>query len=153
MSCDKLRDWTVRGWVHYRKTPLQGYRVLWADAAEVQRRDVFSLTDAVSLAPGVRVQQLGGPGQLASIHLRGLRNQDTAVLVDGLRLRDAGAIQGDATGLIQDLVATNAGRIGNLTAAASNWFSNGTGNFDSDGRFNFTNRPDFKERFFRLQIP
>jgi len=37
MSCDKLRDWTVRGWVHCRKTPLQGYRVLWADAVEVER--------------------------------------------------------------------------------------------------------------------
>ena len=37
MSCDKLRDWTIRGWVHCRKTPLQGYRVLWADADEVVR--------------------------------------------------------------------------------------------------------------------
>jgi DNA invertase Pin-like site-specific DNA recombinase len=37
MSCDKLRDWTVRGWVHCRKTPVQGYRVLWADAEEVER--------------------------------------------------------------------------------------------------------------------
>lgn len=37
MSCDKLRDWTVRGWVHCRKTPWQGYRVLWADADEVRR--------------------------------------------------------------------------------------------------------------------
>ena len=37
MSDDKLRDWTVRGWVHFRKTPLQGYRVLWADADEVER--------------------------------------------------------------------------------------------------------------------
>jgi hypothetical protein len=37
MSCDKLRDWTVREWVHCRKTPLQGYRVLWADADEVHR--------------------------------------------------------------------------------------------------------------------
>ncbi len=37
MSCDKLRDWTVRGWVRFRKTPLQGYRVLWADADEVKR--------------------------------------------------------------------------------------------------------------------
>ena len=41
----------------------------------------------------------------------------------------------------------------NLTAAASNWFSIWTSNFDSDGRFNLTNRPDFKERFFRLRIP
>jgi DNA invertase Pin-like site-specific DNA recombinase len=37
MGCDKLRDWTIRGWVHCRKTPLQGYRVLWADADEVKR--------------------------------------------------------------------------------------------------------------------
>jgi DNA invertase Pin-like site-specific DNA recombinase len=37
MSCDKLRDWTVRGWIHYRKTPWQGYRVLWADADEMRR--------------------------------------------------------------------------------------------------------------------
>jgi DNA invertase Pin-like site-specific DNA recombinase len=37
MGCDKLRDWSVRGWVHCRKTPLQGYRVLWADADEVKR--------------------------------------------------------------------------------------------------------------------
>jgi len=37
MSCDKLRDWSVRGWVHFRKTPVQGYRVLWADADEVKR--------------------------------------------------------------------------------------------------------------------
>jgi DNA invertase Pin-like site-specific DNA recombinase len=37
MGCDKLRDWTVRGWVHCRKTPLQGYRILWADTDEVNR--------------------------------------------------------------------------------------------------------------------
>ena len=37
MSNDKLRDWTVRGWVLCRKTPLQGYRVLWADSEEVER--------------------------------------------------------------------------------------------------------------------
>jgi hypothetical protein len=37
MSCDKLRDWTIREWVHCRKTPLQGYRVLWADEDELQR--------------------------------------------------------------------------------------------------------------------
>ena len=37
MSDSKLRDWSDRGWVHYRKTPVQGYRILWADADEVQR--------------------------------------------------------------------------------------------------------------------
>ena len=38
MSDSKLRDWSDRGWVHYRKTPVQGYRILWADADEVQVR-------------------------------------------------------------------------------------------------------------------
>lgn len=37
MRDDKLRDWSTRGWVLYRKTPVQGYRVLWADADEVKR--------------------------------------------------------------------------------------------------------------------
>jgi DNA invertase Pin-like site-specific DNA recombinase len=37
MSHMKLRDWSNRGWVHYRKTPIQGYRILWADKDEVKR--------------------------------------------------------------------------------------------------------------------
>jgi DNA invertase Pin-like site-specific DNA recombinase len=37
MSVSKLRDWSARNWVHYRKTPLQGYRILWADDDEVKR--------------------------------------------------------------------------------------------------------------------
>ena len=37
MSADTLGKWSARGWVHYRKTPLQGFRVLWANAAEVKR--------------------------------------------------------------------------------------------------------------------
>ena len=37
MSHLKLRDWVGRGWVHGRKTPVQGYWILWADKAEVKR--------------------------------------------------------------------------------------------------------------------
>ncbi len=37
MSHLKLRDWASRGWVHSRKTPVQGYRILWADPDEVTR--------------------------------------------------------------------------------------------------------------------
>jgi DNA invertase Pin-like site-specific DNA recombinase len=37
MSDSKLRDWSNRGWVQYRKTPVQAYRVLWADTEEVNR--------------------------------------------------------------------------------------------------------------------
>ena len=37
MSHMKLRDWSVRGWVHCRKTPVQGYRIVWADRDEIRR--------------------------------------------------------------------------------------------------------------------
>lgn len=37
MSHMKLRDWSVRGWVHCRKTPVQGYRIVWADKDEIRR--------------------------------------------------------------------------------------------------------------------
>jgi DNA invertase Pin-like site-specific DNA recombinase len=37
MSHLKLRDWAVRGWVHSRRTPVQGYWILWADKDEVRR--------------------------------------------------------------------------------------------------------------------
>ncbi len=37
MSHLKLRDWANRGWVHSRKTPVQGRWILWADQAEVKR--------------------------------------------------------------------------------------------------------------------
>jgi DNA invertase Pin-like site-specific DNA recombinase len=37
MSHLKLRDWAIRGWVHSRQTPVQGYWILWADPEEVRR--------------------------------------------------------------------------------------------------------------------
>jgi vitamin B12 transporter len=81
------------------------------DASDAEARDSSSLSDAVALAPGVRVQQLGGPGAFTTIQMRGLRDQDTAVLVDGLRLRDASATQADASGLIEDLMFTDVAQV------------------------------------------
>jgi DNA invertase Pin-like site-specific DNA recombinase len=37
MSHLKLREWATRGWVHSRRTPVQGYWILWADKDEVHR--------------------------------------------------------------------------------------------------------------------
>lgn len=37
MSHLKLRDWANRGWLHSRKTPVQGRWILWADNDEVDR--------------------------------------------------------------------------------------------------------------------
>ncbi len=81
------------------------------DQADADARDSSTLSDVVALAPGVRMQQLGGPGAFTTVQIRGLRDQDTAVLVDGLRLRDASATQADASGLIEDLLFTDATRV------------------------------------------
>src|SRR6202035_829493 len=66
------------------------------DQTDADARDAAALSDVVALTPGVRVEQLGGPGAFTTIRIRGLRAQDAAVLVDGLRLRDASATQADA---------------------------------------------------------
>ncbi len=64
------------------------------DQKEIDDRDESTIADALRTVPGLRVQQLGGPGSFTSIKTRGLRNEDTAVLIDGLRFRDAAAITG-----------------------------------------------------------
>jgi iron complex outermembrane receptor protein len=92
------------------------------DRSDADARDASALSDVVDLAPGVRVQQLGGPGAFTTIQIRGLRDEDTAVLVDGLRLRDASATQADATGLIEDLLFTDAGRIEVMNGSGSSLY-------------------------------
>ena len=63
---------------------------------EMRDRADFTLVESLKTIPGFRVQQLGGFGRLASIKTRGLRNQDTAILIDGIRF-DPSAITGDAS--------------------------------------------------------
>jgi iron complex outermembrane receptor protein len=92
------------------------------DHTEADDRDSIALSDAVDLAPGMRVQQLGGPGAFTTFQIRGLRTEDTAVLVDGLRLRDASATQADASGLIEDLLFTDADRIEVLRGSGSSLY-------------------------------
>jgi vitamin B12 transporter len=92
------------------------------EQADADSRDANSLADVVALSPSVRVQQLGGPGAFTSIQLRGLRTEDTAVLVDGLRLRDASATQADASGLLEDLLFTNSSRVEVLRGSGSSLY-------------------------------
>jgi iron complex outermembrane receptor protein len=92
------------------------------DKTDADARDAESLADVVALAAAVRVNQLGGPGAFTSIRLRGMRDQDTAVLVDGLRLRDPSATQGDASGLVEDLLFTDANRVEVLRGSGSSLY-------------------------------
>ena len=89
---------------------------------EIEERDEATLTDALTTVPGLRVQQLGGPGSLVSIKTRGLRNQDTSVLIDGLRFRDPAAPEADATSLLSDIQVTDTGRVEVLRGSGSSLY-------------------------------
>jgi vitamin B12 transporter len=90
------------------------------DAREMDERDESAVTDALRTVPGLRVQQLGGPGRLVSIKARGLRNQDTAVLIDGIRFHDA--TTGDATSFLSDFLVTNLDRVEVLRGSGSSLY-------------------------------
>ena len=92
------------------------------DAAEMRDRDVFAAADALDTTPGLRIEQQSGFGGLASISLRGLPAQDTAVLIDGMRFRDPSSTQGDASALIQDLVVTDSSSVEILRGAGSSLY-------------------------------
>ena len=74
------------------------------EADELDARDELTLAEGLRGVPGVRIQQQGSLGSLTSIRLRGQRTTDTSILLDGLRLRDAGDINGSAASLMADLV-------------------------------------------------
>ena len=98
------------------------------DAHTIDARNESSIAEALRNVPGLRIQRLGGPGAFTTIKTRGLRNEDTAVLVDGFRLRDAAATQGDASALLEDLIVTNVDRIEVLRGTGSSLYgTNATG--------------------------
>ncbi|HKX32789.1 MAG TPA: TonB-dependent receptor [Blastocatellia bacterium] len=91
-------------------------------AQEIERRGEYSISEALRTVPGLRVQQLGGPGTFARIQTRGLRDSDTAILIDGMRLRDAASTRGDATSFIEELFAVNSDRIEILRGSGSSLY-------------------------------
>ena len=82
----------------------------------------FALPETLRTIPGFRVQQLGGFGRTANIKTRGLRNQDTAVLIDGIRFRDASAITGDASAFLSDFTLTSVSKIEVLRGSGSSLY-------------------------------
>src|SRR5678815_5543521 len=95
---------------------------------EIDERDELAIPEALRTVAGLRVQQLGGPGSLTSIKTRGLPSEDTAVLIDGIRFRDAAATQGDASGFLEDLMVTDVSRVEVLRGSGSSLYgSNAVG--------------------------
>lgn len=92
------------------------------EAQELRSRADFALVETLRTIPGFRVQQLGGFGRTANIKTRGLRNQDTAILIDGIRFRDASAITGDASAFLSDFTLTSVSRIEVLRGSGSSLY-------------------------------
>lgn len=92
------------------------------DSQEMRDRADFSLAETLRTIPGFRVQQLGGFGRTATIKSRGLRNQDTAILIDGIRFRDAAAINGDASSFLSDFTLTSVSKIEVLRGSGSSLY-------------------------------
>ena len=80
------------------------------------------MAEALRTVPGLRVQTLGAPGAFTTVKTRGLRNQDTAVLVDGMRFRDAASPQGDATAFLANLSTVDTERIEVLRGSGSSLY-------------------------------
>lgn len=98
------------------------------NADQIERRNENSLVDALRLTPGVRVEQLGGPGGFSKILIRGLRVVDTSILLDGLRVRDAADFRGGLNPFMEDILVNNIDRVEVLRGSGSSLYgSNAVG--------------------------
>ena len=85
----------------------------------IEQRRELTLSESVRGLPGVRVQQQGSYGALTTIRLRGQRTFDTAILLDGLRVRDASDINGSAVPYMADLLPVDLDRVEVLRGSGS----------------------------------
>ncbi len=89
------------------------------DNQAIETKREIGLSESLRGVPGVRVQQQGSPGALTSVRLRGQRAFDTAVLLDGLRVRDAGDINGAIVPFWPDLAPNDLDRVEILRGSGS----------------------------------
>ncbi len=87
--------------------------------AQIENRRSLTLSEALRGTPGLRVQQQGSYGALTSLRFRGQRNFDTALLLDGLRVRDASDINGSALPFITDILPADLDRVEILRGSGS----------------------------------
>lgn len=67
-------------------------------SAELHRRQIASLREALQLLPGGTVVATGAPGGVTSLFLRGVSSSQTLFLLDGIRVNDADASYGSLLG-------------------------------------------------------
>lgn len=59
------------------------------DRQEIEERGYVTLADALAAIPGMHIVQSGGPGQQASVFMRGASSRQVLVLRDGVPVNDA----------------------------------------------------------------
>lgn len=58
------------------------------DRRAIEENGFTNLAEALATVPGLRIAQLGGPGQQASVFIRGNSSRSTLVLMDGVPVND-----------------------------------------------------------------
>jgi vitamin B12 transporter len=89
---------------------------------EILNRDDYSLSDILTTIPGLQIRNEGGPGQFTAMSFRGLPISAGAILVDGLRFRDASTGQGDASSFFPALNLIDADHIEVLRGSGSSLY-------------------------------
>jgi len=78
-------------------------------AADLDMRQTLIVTDILAQTPGLTVSRNGGPGQSTSVYIRGAEPGESLVLIDGVRINDPSAPDGEA--ILGDLLNNNIDRI------------------------------------------
>jgi vitamin B12 transporter len=92
------------------------------DGDEIRARNETALFEIIRFVPGVQIRSNGGPGQATQMRVRGLRPDANAVLIDGLRFRDASTAQGDAASFFSNLNFIAADRVEVLRGSGSSLY-------------------------------
>lgn len=77
--------------------------------ADLQTQQTLFISDALSQTPGLSVTRNGGPGQTTSLYLRGAEAGESLIMIDGVRINDPSAPDGEA--VLGDLLTSNIDRI------------------------------------------
>lgn len=86
-----------------------GESVSILDSTVLRNLQTVSLTDALTLTPGIVVNQSGGLGQPSAVSIRGADTGQTLVLIDGVRINDPSGTDDGA--ILGDLLVNNIDRV------------------------------------------
>ncbi|MBL8149894.1 MAG: TonB-dependent receptor [Blastocatellia bacterium] len=86
---------------------------------DIDNRKEYAVNEVLRSIPGVRLKIFGGPGGLTSIRFRGLFNENSLILIDGQRLRDAGDFRGSSQSISDSLFVNNVQQVEVLRGSGS----------------------------------